>query len=92
MTRALAHRVPTVTISVTVVIEADRAILLVAGLIWLAWLYMVRLGRFIGGMIAWLGAAGRVIRRRWRNWKRETAKRIEWELAGLMYGPVYAVG
>lgn len=91
-TRALAHRSPTVAVNVTVVIEADRTLLFMAGLVWLVWLYLARLGRFIGGLWAWLGAAGRVIRRRWRNWKRATVRRIDWELSGLVYGPVMGVG
>jgi hypothetical protein len=91
-TRALAHRVPTVAVSFTVTVNADKTLLFVAGLAWLAWLHLARLGRFIGGVWSWLGAAGRVIRRRWSNWKREMARRIEWQFYGLVYGPVMGVG
>lgn len=85
MNTALTHSQPTITFTLTVNINADRSLLLLAGVIWLACRWFsraVELARAIAVVL-------------WRRVKRaldDADKKIVWQFSTLAYGPVYGIG
>lgn len=86
MTRAIIkHSQPSISLTFTVNINADKTLLLITGVIWLAWVSLGRLyeiGRAVV-VVAW---------RRIRRALQMAERRIEWTFSGLAYGPVLGVG
>jgi hypothetical protein len=83
-TRALAHSAPTISLTVTVNINADKTFLFIIGLIWWSVLRLTRI-------FDWIAAAGRVIWRRLRAWYRRQDSRLAWYFSGYC-GPLVGVG
>ena len=90
---ALAHRAPIVR-PVIIQINVDISLLFwpLFALCWLLWLFLRRVGRFLGRL--WeIGRANVVVSgRRLRRWLRGNERRFAWQYSRWVYGPVLGVG
>jgi hypothetical protein len=95
---ALAHRTQLAPVVVSVTIRLDIGPLFwpLFALVWLAWLGVARLGKWLTGCREWWTAAGVVAKRRFRRWVDSWKADLDLmglavgELMGGNYGPIWA--
>lgn len=92
MQTKLTHIQPTVSVSLTVNIHADKTFLFLAGVLWLAWLVLARAGRRLARAYELGRAVVVVLWRCIRRALRASEKRFAFQFSLLAYGPVLGVG
>ena len=97
--QALTHTTPLtrpVVVSVTVRLDIGLLFWPLLAVVWLVWLGIARLGKWLRNCREWWAAAGTVARRRWRrwvdSWKADLGLMAEAvrELAGGTHGTIWA--
>lgn len=93
MTRALvAHTQPAISLTITINVNADKTLLLLTGIVWLAWLTLARVGRWLSHAYE-VGRAAVVVawRRARRAWGRNS-NRMSLYFAGRLAVGLMGVG
>lgn len=90
----LAHRRPALTpVIVQINIDLTAPFWALYAAVWLGWLAIASLGRFIRRFLYEYPRAVVVVSgRRLRRWLRGNLRQFEWQLSGLIWGPVMGVG
>lgn len=92
----LTHTAPLAPVVISVTIRLDIGSLFwpLFAAVWLAWLGLARLGKWLGDCREWWAAAGTVAKRRFRRWVESWKADLDLmglAVSGLIYGPVWGV-